>query len=67
MGKHSLTIIKQYNVSLEINTATEQEYVNLFRNLLFPFLLHRYTEHIFSLVIFSMAGLLYQNRFPVSP
>jgi len=53
-------------VSLEINTATQQEYVNLFPNLLFPFLLHRYTEHIFSLVIFSMAGLLYQDRFPVS-
>jgi len=55
-------MIKKYNLSLEINTVTQQENVNLFPTLLFQFLLHRYIEHICILVIFSTAGLLYQDR-----
>jgi len=60
-------MLKQYNLSLEISTVTQQENVNLFPNLLLQFLLYRYTEHIFSLVIFSTTGLLYQDRVPISP
>jgi sulfatase maturation enzyme AslB (radical SAM superfamily) len=65
-GKHPLTIIKQYNLSLEMNTVTQQENVSLFPNI-FQFLLHKNTEHIFSLAILSTASLTYQDRFPVSP